>query len=78
MSEKLRREISQLSVEERLQLIGEIWDDIATEDQVPPLSEAQRAELDRRLEEHEQDPNSAIPWEEVRQELWDLVSKSKS
>ncbi|HUP21127.1 MAG TPA: addiction module protein [Gemmatimonadota bacterium] len=35
-----------------------------------PLTEAQKAELARRLEEHRADPGSAVPWEEVRERLY--------
>jgi putative addiction module component (TIGR02574 family) len=31
-----------------------------------PLTEEQRQLIDRRLEEHRLDPDSAIPWEEVK------------
>ena len=33
------------------------------------LSDEQKAELDRRIAEHEADPDSAIPWEQVEREL---------
>jgi putative addiction module component (TIGR02574 family) len=33
------------------------------------LTDEQKAELDRRLAEHEADPDSAVPWEEVEREL---------
>jgi len=35
-----------------------------------PLTDEQRAELDRRLARYEQDPTSASPWDEVRKRLW--------
>jgi putative addiction module component (TIGR02574 family) len=58
-----------LSVDERLRLIGDIWDSIAEEANadpgVLPLTDAQRAELDRRLAEHERDPGSAVPWDKA-------------
>ena len=58
-----------LPVHERLQLIGHIWDSIAEEAEsdprVLPLTDAQRAELDRRLAEHERDPGAAVSWEEA-------------
>jgi putative addiction module component (TIGR02574 family) len=41
--------IRNLSIEERLQLVEDIRDSIAAEQGSLPLSEAQRAELDRRL-----------------------------
>lgn len=68
-----------LTVHERLRLIGDIWDSIAEEAETDPgilsLTDAQRAELDRRLAEHERDPASAAPWDEaldgIRQRLRD-------
>jgi putative addiction module component (TIGR02574 family) len=58
-----------LSIAERLQLVEDIWDSIAEETESLPLTDAQKAELDRRLEQYRRDPDSAIPWEQVRQDL---------
>ncbi len=41
--------IRALSVEERIQLVGEIWDSIAEERGEFELTDAQRDEIDRRL-----------------------------
>ena len=58
-----------LSIEDRLQLVGDIWDSIADAANVSPellpLSEKQRAELDRRMGEADADPASLIPMDEV-------------
>ena len=59
-----------LSVAERVQLVGELWDSIAADADAFPLTEAHKAELDRRLADHEADPDSAIPWEQVREGLY--------
>lgn len=62
-----------LSFTERLQLVEDIWDSIAEEARATPdalqLSEAQLAEI-RRREAYRQDPGSAVPWEQVRAELF--------
>lgn len=58
--------IEQLSVEERLALVEELWDSIAAD---TPLTDAQRAELDRRLADHEAHPDEVIPWEEVKSSI---------
>jgi putative addiction module component (TIGR02574 family) len=60
-----------LSIPERLRLVEEIWDSIAQDAETLPLSPEQRAELDRRWAEHEADPATALPWDEVRDELYD-------
>jgi putative addiction module component (TIGR02574 family) len=57
--------IDQLSFEERLQLVEEIWDSIGENVVQRPLSEARRQELSRRLAALDADPESTHPWEEV-------------
>jgi putative addiction module component (TIGR02574 family) len=57
--------IDKLSIPERLALVQEIWDSIATEVEQAPLTEAQRQEVDRRLAAHRANPQAAIPWEQV-------------
>ena len=62
-------EILSLSVKERLELIEEVWDSIASDPGSIPLTSAQRSELDRRKCEHRNDPSAARPWPEVRDRL---------
>ena len=62
-------EILNLSVKERLELIEEIWDSLASEPQRIPLTSAQSRELDRRKREHIADPTAAAPWSQVRDRL---------
>lgn len=61
--------IDRLPVEERLALVEELWDSIAADNEPIPLTEAQRAELDRRLAEVEADPTAGASWEQVRDSL---------
>lgn len=65
-------EYMKLSVSERIQLVEDIWDSIAAEapDDAFGLSQAQKAELHRRVAEHQADPSSAVPWEQVRAKLF--------
>jgi putative addiction module component (TIGR02574 family) len=60
--------LDNLSVDERLRLISELWDSLADEVEQAPLTEAQKREIDRRLAAFRADPNSAIPWEQVEAE----------
>lgn len=60
-----------LSVSERLQLVEDIWDSIAAEDPAAAaLTPAQLQELQARLDAHSADPSSAVPWDQVRAELF--------
>ena len=58
-----------LSVDERLQLVGDIWDSIADEananPELLPLSEAERAELDRRVAEFDANPTTGVSMDNV-------------
>ncbi|MFO0336210.1 MAG: addiction module protein [Pseudomonadota bacterium] len=61
--------IDQLGVDERLALIEALWDSISADESAIPVTDAQRAELDRRLAEHEANPNDVVSWDEVRSSL---------
>ncbi len=61
--------IDRLSVAERLDLIGLIWDSIDTHEQVLPVPASHIRELERRRASAEADPNAAIPWEQVKARL---------
>jgi putative addiction module component (TIGR02574 family) len=56
-------DFTKLSPEERLDLIGEIWDSL--ENEQPPISPELQAELDRRLAELERNPSVGLPAAEV-------------
>jgi putative addiction module component (TIGR02574 family) len=47
--------LRELPITERIQLVDDIWDSIADEQDALSLSDAQREELDRRLDGYEVD-----------------------
>ena len=57
--------IDRLSVEDRLQLIQEIWDSLEAGGEQLPLTEAQEREIDRRIAALDADPHAVTPWEVV-------------
>lgn len=59
--------IDRLNPEQRLRLLGEIWDSLSLKDL--PIPESHREELDRRLVAADTDPSAGRPWEEVRARL---------
>lgn len=61
--------ISELSPEERLRLIEELWDSLSEEPGNVPLTNAQREELDRRLDDLERSGSEGIPWDQVLQQI---------
>ena len=62
-----KADILNLSVSERIQLVQDIWDSIAEVPDSVPLTDEQKAELDRRLDAYHRDPNSGSPWSVVRE-----------
>jgi putative addiction module component (TIGR02574 family) len=53
--------LRQLPIDERIQLVEDLWDSIAADQSAIPLSSAQIAELDRRLDAYEVDGDSGRP-----------------
>ena len=64
----LRKELMELSPAERLELVEELWDSLAPED-LPPLTDEQMQELDRRYEALVRDPTRVSAWEDARARL---------
>ena len=62
-------DVLELSVAERIQLVEDIWDSIAAVPDAVPLTDAQREELDRRLDAYRRNPAAGSPWEEVRERV---------
>ncbi len=50
-------ELRNLPIDERIRLVEDLWDSIAAEQEALPLTNEQRAELDRRLASYESDGN---------------------
>jgi len=65
--------VKDLPVEVRLKLVEDLWDSIAADQNKLPLTEAQKAELDNRLDEFEVDNDlgepSNIVLERIRRSL---------
>ena len=62
-------DILELSVEERIQMVEDIWDSIAAVPEAVSLSENQKRELDSRLKAYHRNPDAGSPWIEVRERI---------
>ena len=60
-------EITRLSPDERLELIAQLWDSL--DDEQVPLSEAQQAELDRRLATLDHNRAEGVSWDILKAQL---------
>jgi putative addiction module component (TIGR02574 family) len=63
----LAPELARLSPRQRLDLIESLWESLDEKDL--PVTDALRAELDRRIVDFDQDGAESIPWDQVRDEL---------
>jgi len=50
-------------------MIEELWDSLSDQPESVPLTDAQRQELDRRLDDLERSGPKGIPWEEVLEQI---------
>ena len=62
-------DIQSLSVPERIQVVEDIWDSIACEPNRIPLTEAQKEELDTRLEAYYKDERTGSTWVRVKDRI---------
>ena len=59
----------QMTIDERILHVQDLWDRIVAEQASMPLSEVQRVELRRRLADHEAHPEASVPWEIAREQV---------
>jgi putative addiction module component (TIGR02574 family) len=69
MSSNLTEEAKKLPVNERITLVEEIWDSIAEDNGCFELTEAQKEELDRRIQSQQENPHPGRSWEEIKAEF---------
>jgi putative addiction module component (TIGR02574 family) len=55
-----------LSPAEKLQLVEDLWDDLAATPEAVPVHDWQKQELDRRKANLKRNPASAMTWEQVK------------
>ena len=62
-------EILKFSVAERIQIVEDIWDSISSAPESLELSEAEKAELDKRFKSYQENPNEGIEWETLKKNI---------
>ena len=61
--------IFDLSPSEKLQLVEDLWDDLAATPEAVPVHEWQKQELARRKANLAKNPSTALSWEEVKRRV---------
>ena len=65
MKKIMATETLSLSIPDRIQLVEDIWDTIATEAEAIELTEDEKRIIDERLEAYHRNPDLGSPWEDV-------------
>jgi putative addiction module component (TIGR02574 family) len=68
ITKSLMDELLELSPEDRLQLVEDLWDSIGDEE-MPPLTAGQMQEIERRYEELIRYPEKGATWDEVKAKI---------
>jgi putative addiction module component (TIGR02574 family) len=67
--EKIKQEIDNLNLAEKLLLIEDVWDSIAQSNSDIPMPEWQKRELDRRYKEYQAGTKNLSDWQSVHDEI---------
>jgi putative addiction module component (TIGR02574 family) len=59
----------ELSIPERIQLVEDIWDTIAHQQDAVTLSEEEKRVIDQRLAEYHKNPAMGSPWSDVKKRI---------
>jgi putative addiction module component (TIGR02574 family) len=59
-------EIAKLSTPEKILLLEDLWDSIASDESAVPIPQSHMEELDRRLKRYESSPGNLLSLEELR------------
>ncbi len=68
-AEQIKNEISKLDVSEKLLLVEEIWDSIASDNSEIAMPNWQKKELNERYNEYKKGKLALHDWEEVHKDL---------
>lgn len=63
------QKVFELALSEKLQLVEDLWDSIASVPEQIPVLEWQKEELARRKAAYLQNPNSGSSWEEAKERI---------
>lgn len=58
-----------LTFSEKLQLVEDLWDDLAVTPEALPIPEWQKEELAERRASHQSRPGAAVSWDEAKRTI---------
>ena len=69
----MKYNLKQLPVDERIRLVEDLWDSIASDQKALPLTPEQKMELDKRLDAYEATGDPGRPIDKVISEIRDRI-----
>ena len=66
MTNELLEQAKTLSPGDQLESVEALWKQMALRDAIPLPTDAQRIELERRLADHQANPEDTLPWEAAK------------
>ena len=69
MDAVIKQALSGMTIEEKITLVEDIWDTIAVSKEIPPLSDAQIRDLEKREKHYQKHPETALSWNSFRSKL---------
>jgi len=69
MDSNLTQELLKLSAAERIQLAEDLWDSVARNPELVPVTDAQKEEIDRRLARFAEGSTQTSDWEDLKKRL---------
>ena len=61
-------DLTRLTTDQKLDLMEKLWESL-DKDGLPPLSQAERDELDRRLADYDSGKVRGVPWAEAKKQI---------
>ena len=71
-------DFTHLTPAERIQLARDLWDSVEPREEDFPLNDADRAELERRLEAARRSPGEGSSWEDVEARVWKVLESVRA
>ncbi|MBN2625363.1 MAG: addiction module protein [Spirochaetales bacterium] len=69
MNTVIEQALSNMTIEEKIILVEDIWDTIAASKETSNLTDVQIKDLEQREEHYKQNPGTALSWDSYRSEL---------
>ncbi|MFM9912627.1 MAG: addiction module protein [Methylophilaceae bacterium] len=60
--------IDHMSVDDRIALVQDIWDSVAVEAGLLPLTDVEKGLIEQRLAEDDTNPDDVVAWETIKAE----------